>query len=349
MSEHDQSQREPAKSDADQTLLGVAPPRIDSSVETLQRAPVYVRSGTSVADGESVPTSRAPLSNSPLRVSAGSAELPAREPVAAASGFGEQARRLARQRPVLWMVLAPLLAASVVLLLGRHGSSRANRVAAPTSAEPAQSAAIAAEPMHQSSIAELEAKPPESLTAQELLRLAAANSERQIAAASELRHKLEQDPALGKDSALQAELQRLAGDQRTARDALAGMAALEAPVGADLLYETWTGTAERSETTDLARALLYSGEVRSKASPALGVALQLRAAETCEQYRALLPEALKDGDRRSFHLLAKLSSKRGCGPKKSADCFACLRQPSDELTATINAAKSRRAPSYAAQ
>ena len=72
-------------------------------------------------------------------------------------------------------------------------------------------------------------------------------------------------------------------------------------------------------------------------------------AETCEQYQAILPKALTDGDRRTLHLLTKLNAKRGCGPKKADDCFACLRDKSDELTATINAVKSRRAPSFTSQ
>jgi len=59
-----------------------------------------------------------------------------------------------------------------------------------------------------------------------------------------------------------------------------------------------------------------------------------------------LPNALKDGDRRSLPLLTKLNAKRGCGPKKASDCFECLREPKDELTATINAVKSRHAPSF---
>ena len=79
---------------------------------------------------------------------------------------------------------------------------------------------------------------------------------------------------------------------------------------------------------------------------ARSVALELREAESCEAFKVALPKALKDGDRRSLHLLAKLTNKRGCGPKKTADCFACLRDQGDELTATINAVKSRRPPSY---
>jgi hypothetical protein len=94
---------------------------------------------------------------------------------------------------------------------------------------------------------------------------------------------------------------------------------------------------------------LYSTDVRPKASPALAVSLDLRVAETCEQYQSILPKALTDGDRRALHLLAKLNAKRGCGPKKTEDCFACLRDKSDELTATVNAVKSRRPPSFTNQ
>jgi hypothetical protein len=105
----------------------------------------------------------------------------------------------------------------------------------------------------------------------------------------------------------------------------------------------------RTDTTELARSLLYSPEVRPQASPALAVALDLRLAESCEQYQAVLPNALKDGDRRALHLLAKLTPKHGCGAKKRDDCYACLRAKSDELSATINAVKSRRAPTFGAQ
>jgi hypothetical protein len=127
---------------------------------------------------------------------------------------------------------------------------------------------------------------------------------------------------------------------------LATLASVSSPLGADLLYEAWAGTAARSESTELARALVFSADVRPRASAALSVALDLRAAQSCERYQAILPSALKDGDRRSFGPMTKLSNKRGCGPKKTEDCFACLRGAPDELAATINAVKSRRAPAY---
>lgn len=181
------------------------------------------------------------------------------------------------------------------------------------------------------------------------MQLAEGRAEQKRASASALRQKLEQAPALGKDGATQNQLLHLAEDPATAVDALSAMAHLDAPVGADLLYEVWTSTQTRTDTTELARALLYSTDVRPKASPALSVALDLRVAETCEQDQAILPKALTDGDRRAVHLLTKLTAKRGCGPKKTDDCYSCLRAKADEVTATINAAKSRRAPSFTSQ
>jgi hypothetical protein len=189
----------------------------------------------------------------------------------------------------------------------------------------------------------LEARPRESLTAEEVLTLTSAQSEREHQAAKAFRRRLVGDPALVKDRAVLAELRRLAASADTATEALAAVAELPGPLSADLLYEVWTGTADRTGATDLARALVYSRDVRAKASPALSVALELRTAETCEQNHALFPRALADGDRRSFHLLAKLKRKQGCGPNKRQDCYACLRG-GGELDAAIKAVKGRRAP-----
>lgn len=199
------------------------------------------------------------------------------------------------------------------------------------------------------SLAELEERAPGSLRVAEILRVATAHAEQKQAAARDFRRKIAANPALGKDNATDNALLQMAADPLTAPDALEAMTTLEAPTAADLLYEVWTRTTERTDTTELAHTLLYSADVKSKASPALAVALALRSAETCEDYRVLLPKALTDGDHRSQHLLAKLTTKRGCGPKKSDDCYACLRDKRDELTATINAVKSRHAPTFATQ
>jgi hypothetical protein len=169
-------------------------------------------------------------------------------------------------------------------------------------------------------------------------------SEKQRDAAKLFHERLMRDPSSAKNKAVLAELRKLLADADTAQQALAAVAGLPGPQSGDLLYEIWTASPGRSDTTELARALAYSRDVRAKSSAALSVALDLRLAETCAANQALLPRAIQDGDRRSLQLLTKLQRKQGCGPKKSADCFACLRD-GEELEAAITAVKARRAPS----
>jgi hypothetical protein len=262
---------------------------------------------------------------------------------------------VARRYPALWMAAAPgLMAVAVVAVL--VGSSPPKSQVALVPALPAQEPSAASDSPASAKttsppdegLKALEAKSIESLSAAELVRLADGHAAQRRDAAKALCQKVQASPSLAADKATQGELLHLVGDAETARDALGTLARLPGPLGPDLLYEVWTGTTARNDATELARQLLYSADVRPQASPALSVALELRNAEKCEQFQAALPRALKDGDRRSLHLLVKLTAKRGCGPKKADDCYACLRE-GDELTATINAVKSRRAPSLAAQ
>ena len=357
MSEQDPPQRGTTRSEADSTLLGVAPPRIDSATDSLQRSPVLVRSGTSSADIEPLLLSRVAVPSRPPRVSTAATDAPpAQQHASGWRGSLEAARRYAGARPVIGMVVAPVLFALCLIAIARHPNTHARSAVAASGPATEPSAGVAQltsggaalAPPNADAIAELERRPPASLNSRELVLLAEAHDRQKRVAAGALREKLARDPALAKDPATASQLLALSADPSTASDALSAMAQL-GPVGADLLYEVWTSTVGRTDSTELARALLYSSDVRPKASPALGVALDLRVAESCEQYQAALPNALKDGDRRSLHLLSKLNAKRGCGPKKSEDCYACLRAKTDELTATINAVKSRRAPGAAAQ
>ena len=118
---------------------------------------------------------------------------------------------------------------------------------------------------------------------------------------------------------------------------------VDLPLSADLLYEMWTGTVVRNGATELARSLVFSKEVRAKASPELAVALDLRIAETCEQNQQLLPRVLDKGDRRSLALLAKLSRRFGCGSNKRLDCYPCLRDDK-AVDDAMTAVKKRREP-----
>jgi hypothetical protein len=189
----------------------------------------------------------------------------------------------------------------------------------------------------------LEARRAEELTKDEALALAAGRRKREVSRVAQLRQKLSRDPGLFQDAATLAELRRAAEDPLTAPDALSTMAEAPGSLSADLLYEMWTGTVVRNGATELARSLVFSKEVRAKASPELAIALDLRIAETCEQNRALLPRVLGKGDRRSLALLAKLSRKFGCGANKRLDCYPCLRADKsvDDAMAEV---KKRREP-----
>ena len=189
----------------------------------------------------------------------------------------------------------------------------------------------------------LEARRAEELTKDEALTLAAGRRQREIARVAQLRQKLARDPGLFKDAATLADLRRSAEDPLTAPDALSAMAEAPGPLSADLLYEMWTGTVARNGATELARSLVFSKEVRAKASPELLIALELRIAETCEQNKALLPRVADKGDRRTLALLAKLSRRFGCGPNKRLDCYPCLRDDK-AVDDAMTAVKKRREP-----
>jgi hypothetical protein len=192
-------------------------------------------------------------------------------------------------------------------------------------------------------VKELSAKPVAELNVEEAISLSLGQSAEDVRAARALRDRVDHDPGLIKDAEVLSALRRYSDDPETARDALAAMANVPGPISPDLIYEVWTSTASRTTATDLARSLIYSKEVRAKASPALAAALDLRDAETCEQNRDLLSRVSTDGDKRSFHLLGKLTRKYGCGPNKRLDCYACLRDGKD-LDAAMKAVKSRREP-----
>ncbi len=352
------------QSPADRTLLGVAPPKLESSPELGSRSPVFVRSGTSVAPEaeQPPPLPRMALPSRPALTSPDGkplSELPppliSAVPVATGQGPREgstwaRVRDAARLHPALWMVGAPVVAAlAVVLIVAATAPAKAPRASAAVVEKAAAPAPIEAAKVPQSSAAvsaNASGADAQSSTSGELLESADRSAASRQEKADALATKLASSPDLAQDLAIQTELLALAADPLTARRALAAMTKLNGSLGPDLLYEVWTGTPARNDTTELARSLVYSKDVSAKASPALAVALELRSAETCEEQAAILPKAAASADRRSVHLLTKLLAKRGCGPKKTEDCFACLRAQQPQLTAAIDAAKARRAPTF---
>jgi hypothetical protein len=218
--------------------------------------------------------------------------------------------------------------------------------AAPSGVEAATAAAGRPAPPSDAALAALaalEQKKPSELGTEEALTLASGKAEKAMASARGLAERLAADPGLAKDPAVLTQLQALAAAPETGRVALAAMARLPGPLSADLLYEMWTGTAEKSDSTELARTLLLGHDVRPKASPALAVALELRQAESCEDHQKLIAKATELGDKRSLAPLAKLLRRTGCGPARRDDCFACLRE-GDGLKNALVAVKKRREP-----
>ena len=182
-------------------------------------------------------------------------------------------------------------------------------------------------------------------TAEQALALSNEHAADRAKAVRELGQSLAHDATLSKKPEVIEELRGYAAEGETARDALAAMAALPGPVGSDLLYEVWTRTAKRTPLTELAEALNYAKDVRPRASPALGVALDLRRADTCPAVKSILPRAKQYGDKRALVPLVKLMSKHGCGPTKRDDCFECLGKR-DEVRDAITAVRARKEPKY---
>jgi len=256
----------------------------------------------------------------------------------------------------LWAVLMPLVVAyPIMLAIGAATLSWRSPKQAVKS--PPVSASAPARPAPAPSAAPAETPPPppkpalesiaptttEGRTSESLLSLAEARLSRERAAAKRLRERIEKDPTLLMDKAALRELRRYTKKEETAYEGLAAMASAPGPIGPDLIYEVWTGTAARTEVTTLAQALVYSSDVRVKASPALAVALDLRVADSCEEKKKILPLAQRDGDRRSLHLLTRLRKVTGCGPNQRLDCYGCLRD-SKALDEAIKAVKDRKAP-----
>lgn len=199
----------------------------------------------------------------------------------------------------------------------------------------------------------LREKPPSERTSEETLAIAQGQTVHKRLALEGFARKLEENPDLLKDKKELERLLEFLNDRETTNQAAAIVAGLPGGLAADLFYEIWVSTRERNETTVLAEELVYSTDVIEKASDALRVALDLRSAEgkECERYLEIIPRAVEHGDRRSLHLLGKLLRKRGCGAKKTEDCFACLRPLDDDeekasVLDAIRAARNRPAPKY---
>ncbi len=187
----------------------------------------------------------------------------------------------------------------------------------------------------------LEARPPAERTAQESVALSHAHGIAKRKAIAELMHKIELVPKLAESKDTMKQLREWADDSEVAADLALAVGNLPGSMGPDLLYELGPGYYRKVEIRDIADDVLHSKDVRKKASPALGVVLDLRSEDKCEDVKKTLDKVKVVGDRRAIPALAKLQNKYGCGPKKTDDCWPCLREGSILKDAIKEAAKRR--------
>ena len=192
---------------------------------------------------------------------------------------------------------------------------------------------------------QLQQRNPAERSVDESLALARGREVERSAELQKLAERVSGKPAIASAPETLKRLQEFIADPRTATEALRVVAGLPGSVGPDILYEVWTGTKKRNDTTRLAEELVNSRDVRVKASPALLVALDLRRADDCDEVAAILPRAIQHGDTRALRMLGKLVRRTGCGPRKSKDCYPCLRD-GEEIMDAINAVRKRRAPKF---
>ena len=160
------------------------------------------------------------------------------------------------------------------------------------------------------------------------------------------------EKGVSNDPTVVRDVRKAAGSPKGSEPALTLAATFMGPRGADLLFDVWQkGGKPASE----AKRLLDNPVVQASISPALRIAIDLKNAKTCKQYKELLPRAEEDADSRSLSTLKKLTSTRKCGGGGGGllggllgggggkDCYACLRGD-NQLQDSIKAAETRKGP-----
>lgn len=243
---------------------------------------------------------------------------------------------------------------------GPHTAAAAAVPSAAKSAAPAMSASAAPTPVtlteratsgDYKALDELKGKSAKDRTAEETLALARGRSGNKGRALEGLGKEIQKNPALLQDKAQVQRLKDFLNDRETTNQAATLLVQAPGEIGADLLFDAATHSKANPETVQLAEDLLASKEVRSKASPALLIALDLGNATECEQFKTLLPTAAEKGDRRAVPSLIKLTNKRGCGDNKLRDCYECLRpldrdKKAPNLGAALREAGKRVPPKF---
>ncbi|MDX2055787.1 MAG: hypothetical protein SFV15_25515 [Polyangiaceae bacterium] len=190
---------------------------------------------------------------------------------------------------------------------------------------------------------QVEAKEPDQRTSEETLAIATGKSARRVKEVEALEKKLSLVRRFGREPETVRRIRELAADTQVGIPTLRMLANLKSDVGPDLLFLIWRKGNDQDFAPELARQLLYSKDVYTRATAALKVVLDLSSVKQCEKALDVMDRAKADADQRSLLVLQNFYSHKGCGPSKESDCWPCLRSTNLLDEATV-AARTRAPP-----
>jgi hypothetical protein len=263
---------------------------------------------------------------------------------------GGETVRVGSKNVPLWLlgVAAGALVLGPVLFLSTHAgrTSPTSSVIEVAPPPPELSEVLArAEQGDAKAVDELAARPAGERTAAEWMALArgALKLRRVGAALDYFAGAVKVDGSQASDAVLLPAVRKAADDESLRQKAMELAATGLGASGPDVLFDVWTSTTQKTESTALAKSMLDREDVRQRTSAPLRLALDLRRATKCEEVQRLVVEAKDHADERASRRLTQLASRRGCGFLGLSDCFSCLRK-GDDLALATKAAQGRKAP-----
>ncbi len=163
------------------------------------------------------------------------------------------------------------------------------------------------------------------------------------------RYAVQLDPHTAEDPELLVDVRSALGAQDAVEDGLDFALEVLGAHGADLIYDVYLDNLGKPGMTPVvARAMrLVNGkEILEHATPALKVALRLKEAKVCAEYREIIPDAARHADDRSVQKLRALTTRRGCGTFGNKDCFVCLRSEDVPLDEAVQRAETHPSPTF---
>ena len=188
----------------------------------------------------------------------------------------------------------------------------------------------------------LATKAPTDPRIQHALVIAYTHEDKHVDAMRALGKWAEGDPAA--QTSPDVENAVLAAATGTPADLDAALAVMEGPLGAagvDLMLDLQAKPGVANATKTRLNQSLAKPDVRAHASPAAALALDIKAAKTCDARYALLDRAKAEGDARVLGVLKPMEQKSGCGFLGRRDCWSCMRKDS-ALEDAVGAIEKRK-------